>query len=154
MKAVAIAPIEVAVLRARSPEANAALALDPAQFVLRADLIARDDWTRALAELAPSIRAVLVDLRGTRGLGAELVGLIRLTRPALRIVVLADPGDGLTAADALAGGAAGIVTRDATPTTLARALHQVLHGGVYLSQTARRAMLRTVDSAASLPNAT
>ena len=93
------------------------------------------------AMLAPlDAELVLLDLRCAGERTAELLARTRRAAPGVRVLVLGTPDDVHAAQVALREGAAGYVTRDVTRVGLVHALETLARGGVYVTETARRAL--------------
>ena len=91
---------------------------------------------------------VLMDLRMPEIDGAEATRRLRSARPTVGVIVLTTYSDDQSIADALAAGAAGYLTKDATADDIARAIRVVHAGGLLLDPQVRS---RLVDSIAGGP---
>jgi DNA-binding NarL/FixJ family response regulator len=125
-------------------ELAAFLAIDPtiAWLGMRAaDATAVQSLSTAGADVA------VVDLRGSDSDSGQLLRQVLAASPATQIVVLCDSGDADAAQAALAGGAAGCLTRQTDPLAVLRAINEVMRGQMHLSPTGQRAIRGTLDPA-------
>lgn len=93
---------------------------------------------------APDLAIIDISLNGGNGL--ELVKQLRLTSPALRIVMLSMHPEEMFAERALRAGALGYVSKQAPARVLVGAIRQVIDGRIYLSEEMTARMLKRVAS--------
>ena len=88
-------------------------------------------------ETRPDVLLLDLAIPGTDGL--QLLGELRPRLPDTRIVILTASRSDADMLDALARGADGFLTKDASPEAIRRSLHAVMHGELALSR--RRAAI-------------
>lgn len=88
--------------------------------------------TELVGKLKPDLVIVDITLPGKSGL--ELIKDLRSLFPALAILAVSMHDESLYAARILRAGARGYVMKQESPLTLLRAIHQVLEGGIYVSE--------------------
>jgi len=76
---------------------------------------------------------VILDISMPGRSGLDVLREIRAARPRLPVLMLSMHPEDRYALRALKGGAAGYITKDASPEDLARAVRKVLGGGTYVS---------------------
>jgi DNA-binding NarL/FixJ family response regulator len=97
------------------------------------DVVVAADGAAAVARAeAVQPRFALVDYRMPRLAGAELVREVKRAAPAARLAVYTGDADAGLVADALAGGADGVVLKEAPLPDLLRALEALDDGRLYL----------------------
>ena len=85
---------------------------------------------------------VIVDLSLQGGSGLDLIKSLKVMQPMLPILVLSMHDENLYAERALRAGAMGYVMKRQDSATLMQAIHDVLHGHVFLSKPMRERMLQ------------
>ncbi len=92
------------------------------------------DGNEALQRLrAQAIELVLLDLSMPGRSGVELVKLIKLEFPNLRILVLTMHEEDQYAVRAIRAGASGYLTKDSASASLILAMEKIARGGMYIS---------------------
>jgi DNA-binding NarL/FixJ family response regulator len=104
---------------------------------------------RLAEERGPDI--VLMDLRMPRCDGVEATRLLRVKRPAIRVIVLTTYSDDRSVLDALRAGARGYLTKDAGSAEIRRALHQVLNDQAVVDPAVQHHLLDAIVTAAPAP---
>ncbi|WP_395743709.1 response regulator [Prosthecobacter sp.] len=99
----------------------------------------------AIGKLKPDL--VVVDLTLPDKNGLELVKDIRVLHPATQCIVLSMHDEILYGERALRAGARGYVMKEAAADHLVTAIHKVIGGGLYLSETLSARMLEQVTGA-------
>lgn len=93
-------------------------------------------------ELHPDL--VLLDISLGQGHGINLIEQLRELFPQLPVLVLSMHDEATYAPRAIRAGAHGYVSKQERPERLLAALHQVLAGGVYISDAVAKRMLQTL----------
>ncbi len=101
------------------------------------------DGLAAVGRLMPDI--VVVDLTLPDKTGLELIKDIQAMHPGTRCIVLSMHDENLYAERALRAGARGYVMKEMAAETLILAIHRVLGGGIYVSETMSSRMLEQVS---------
>ncbi len=94
-----------------------------------------DEALQKIAETAPDLVSVDVFLDGINGI--ELTKMLTEKYPGIRILILSMHDEGLYAERALRAGAMGYVMKQAPSKTILQAIHTVLSGERYVSDTLR-----------------
>lgn len=104
-------------------------------------------YIQGLRALSPDV--VLVDLRRMGAVAsASIVSAIVRAAPAVRVLAVGAPAAMGQAQATLAQGAWGYLTREINASELTRALRKLAAGGMYVTDTARRAMAESVRNTA------
>ena len=110
------------------------------------------DGLGAVGKLKPDI--VVVDLTLPDKNGLELLKDIHAMYPGTRCIVLSMHDENLYAERALRAGARGYVMKETAAENLIRAIHRVLDGGIYVSETMASRMLEQVTGQRGKANTT
>jgi len=104
------------------------------------------------AALREQADVVLMDLRMPNVDGVEATRRLRAARPTIAVIVLTTFSDDQSIADALAAGAAGYLTKDATADQIAHAIRVVHDGGLLFDPLVQARLVDTfVDRRPSSP---
>lgn len=101
-----------------------------------------EEALEAIPGARPHLVIVDISLGGANGL--ELVKGLHARHPHMPVLVLSVHDEGLYAERALAAGASGYVMKDRAPEELGAAITEALAGGIYLSPSMSRRVLRKV----------
>ena len=110
------------------------------------------DGLACVGKLKPDVAVVDLTLPDKNGL--ELIKDIQAMYPGTRSIVLSMHDENLYAERALRAGARGYVMKETAAETLIRAIHRVLEGGIYVSDTMASRMLEQVTGQRGKANVT
>lgn len=104
--------------------------------------------TEALAALAETFDAVVLDLSMPGRSGFDLLHEIKHRHPKLPVLIMSLHGEEQFAVRALRAGASGYLTKSAAPEQLVTAIMKVIRGGRYVSETLAERLAADVGGAA------
>ncbi len=102
----------------------------------------------ALATLAQPFDAVVLDLSMPGRSGIDLLAEIKHRYPALPVLIMSLHSEEQFAVRALRAGASGYLTKAAAPEQLVTAIHKIVRGGRYISETLAERLATDVGAGA------